>query len=130
MTDPIADMLTRVRNANLARLRVCSMPSSKVKVEIARLLGEGGFIKGYDVVEDDGKKVLKITMKYGPKGARLIKGLKRVSKPGFRRYAGKDDIPPVWGADGIVIVSTSKGLLTGRQAREAGTGGEVLCYVW
>lgn len=130
MTDPIADMLTRVRNANMARIRLCSMPSSSVKVEIARLLKEGGFIRDYEVVDEDGKRALRITMKYGPKGLRLIKGLKRVSTPGLRRYVGKDAIPVVRGAGGMVIISTSGGLLTGSQAREAGAGGEVVCSVW
>lgn len=130
MTDPIADMLTRIRNANTARLRVVGMPSSKFKEEVARLLAEGGFIEGCEVVEEEGKKTLRIKMRYGPKGARVIKGLKRVSKPGLRRYVGKDEVPVVMGGGGMTILSTSKGVLTGSQAVDAGTGGEVLCYVW
>lgn len=130
MTDPIADMLTRIRNANVARLRVISMPSSRIKVEIARVLVEEGFIGNYEVITEGFRKILRIGMKYGPRGARVIKGLQRASRPGLRRYVGKDEIPVVRGGSGIVVLSTSGGVLPGDQARAAGSGGEVLCYVW
>ncbi len=130
MTDPIADMLTRIRNANMARLHVVSMPSSRIKVEIARLLAEARFIGDYEVIDDGSRRTLRIRMKYGPRGGRIIKGLKRVSKPGLRRYVARDKIPVIIGGSGMAILSTSKGVLSDEQAREAGAGGEVLCYVW
>ncbi len=130
MTDPIADMLTRIRNASMARLKDLGMPSSKVKVEIARILAEAGFIGGYEVVSEGTKRTLRIKMRYSPDGAPVIKGLKRLSKSGLRRYVGKDDVPTIRGGSGMVILSTSKGVLSGEGARKAATGGEVLCCVW
>jgi len=130
MTDPIADMLTRVRNANSAGKDNVSMPTSKKLVEIARILKEEGFVIDYDVV--DGKPVgqLTITLKYGPKKQKTIRGLKRISKPGLRVYAGKDDLPRVLGGLGTAVISTSKGVMTDRDARQAGVGGEVIAYIW
>jgi len=130
MTDPIADMLTRVRNANSAGKDTVAMPTSKKLVEIARILKEEGFIIDYDVV--DGKPVgqLTITLKYGPKKQKTIRGLKRISKPGLRVYAGKDDLPRVLGGLGTAVISTSKGVMTDRDARQAGVGGEVIAYIW
>jgi small subunit ribosomal protein S8 len=130
MTDPIADMLTRVRNANSAGKDTVSMPTSKKLVEIARILKEEGFIIDYDV--QDGKPVgeLTIALKYGPKKQRTIRGIKRISKPGLRVYAGKDDLPRVLGGLGTAVISTSSGVMTDRDARKAGVGGEVLAYIW
>ncbi|HEY81531.1 MAG TPA: 30S ribosomal protein S8 [Anaerolineae bacterium] len=131
MTDPIADMLTRIRNAGMARHKMVSMPSSKMKLEIARILKEEGFIRGYDL-QDTNKpqSTLRIHLKYDENGKPIIAGLERVSKPGRRIYAGRNDIPWVRSGLGIAIVSTSKGMMTGRQARREGVGGEVICYVW
>ncbi len=131
MTDPIADMLTRIRNAGMARHKTVSMPSSKMKVEIARILKEEGFIRGYDLQDvHKPQPTLRIHLKYDEEGKPVIGGLQRVSKPGRRIYAGRHDIPWVRSGLGIAIVSTSKGVMTGRQARREGVGGEVICYVW
>ena len=130
MNDPIADMLTRVRNANSAGKQKVSMPSSKKLVEIARILNEEGYVAGYEVVKAQPRDVLEITLKYGEKNERIIRGIKRISKPGLRIYTGKDDIPRVLGGLGTAIVSTSKGVLADRDARAAGVGGEVIAYVW
>ena len=126
MTDPIADMLTRIRNANQMRNKEVAMPTSKMKVEIAKLLDSEGFIAGYTVKDN----TLTLTLKYGQNKERVITGLKRISKPGLRVYAGADEIPQVLNGLGIAIISTSKGLKTDKQARELGIGGEVLAYVW
>ena len=126
MTDPIADMLTRIRNANQMRNKEVSMPVSKMKLEIAKILDTEGFIDGYKVVEN----TLTLTLKYGQNKERVITGLKRISKPGLRVYCKKDEIPKVLSGLGIAIISTSTGLLVDREARKAGLGGEVLCYVW
>ena len=130
MTDPIADMLTRVRNANSAGKDKVSMPTSKKLVEIARILKEEGFIIDYEVVEGTPVGQLTISLKYGPKKQKTIRGLKRISKPGLRVYAGKDDLPRVLGGLGTAVISTSKGVMTDRDARQAGVGGEVIAYIW
>jgi small subunit ribosomal protein S8 len=133
MTDPIADMLTRIRNANTAMHDSTSMPSSKLKESIADILSSEGYISSYRVVDADDKrpgKALEIELKYSPERRRTISGIKRVSKPGLRVYAKRDRLPRVLGGLGIAILSTSHGLLTDRQAARRGIGGEVLCYVW
>ncbi|MDO5095682.1 MAG: 30S ribosomal protein S8 [Peptostreptococcaceae bacterium] len=130
MTDPIADMLTRVRNANTAKHENVDVPASNIKKEIARILLEEGFIKGYDVIEDGKQGLIRLQLKYGKTGERVITGLKRISKPGMRVYADRDSVPKVLNGIGISIISTSKGILTDKQARELGIGGEVICYVW
>lgn len=130
ITDPIADMLTRVRNANSAGHQTVSMPSSKKLVEIARIMQEEGYINGYEVVESSPRNILEITLKYGNKKARTIKGIKRISKPGLRIYAGKSELPRVMGGLGTAIISTSHGVMTDRDARKAGIGGEVIAYIW
>ena len=131
-TDPIADMLTRIRNANMVSLTEVEMPSSKLKVELAKLLKSEGYIEEYAVVEKEGSnfKTLKITLKYDEKSKPVISNLKRVSRPGLRNYCKAKDIPQVLGGMGIAIISTSKGLLTDRRARKENVGGEILCYVW
>ena len=130
MTDPIADMLTRIRNANNAGHKNVEIPASKEKKAIAAILLEEGYIKKYDVIDDGKQGVIKITLKYGEEKARVIAGLKRISKPGLRVYVGKDDVPKVLNGLGIAIISTSKGVITDKAARKAGVGGEVVCYVW
>ena len=130
MTDVIADMLTRVRNALVAKHDAVEVPASNEKKEIARLLLEEGFISSYDVVEEGVQGKIVITLKYGPHGEKVINGLKRVSKPGLRVYSGYEKLPKVRGGLGIAIVSTSKGIMTDKQARKIGHGGEVLAYVW
>jgi len=130
MTDPIADMLTRVRNANSANKEKVSMPTSKKLVEIARILQEEGYITAYEVVEGQPVGSLEITLKYGAKKEKIIRGLKRISKPGLRIYAGKDELPRVLGGLGTAVISTSKGVMTDRDARKAGVGGEVIAYIW
>lgn len=130
-TDPIADMLTRVRNALKARKGSVSVPASKLKIEIARIMKQEGYIEDYKVTDSDGfQKDLVIFLKYGPNKERVINGLRRISKPGLRVYATKDEIPVLLGGMGTVIVSTSKGVLTGKEARKLGIGGEVICYIW
>ena len=131
-TDPIADMLTRIRNANMVSLTEVEMPSSKLKVELAKLLKSEGYVEDYAVIEKEGSafKTLKITLKYDEKSKPVITNLKRVSRPGLRNYCKAKDIPQVLGGMGIAIISTSKGLLTDRKARKENVGGEILCYVW
>ncbi|MFP5502141.1 MAG: 30S ribosomal protein S8 [Candidatus Sericytochromatia bacterium] len=130
VTDPIADMLTCIRNANIANHEVTELPSSKIKAEIARVLKEEGYITNYEVVEAEaGKPRLRLTLKYANR-RRVITNLKRVSKPGLRVYAGKSELPRVLGGLGIAILSTPKGLLTDKDCRKQGVGGEVLAYVW
>lgn len=129
-SDPIADMLTRIRNANLAYMETVEIPASKIKTEIARILKEEGYINDFVVDSSSGHDIIRIHLKYGPKKERVITGLKRVSKPGRRIYVGKDNVPRVLRGLGIAIISTSKGLLTDRDARRLGEGGEVICYVW
>lgn len=130
MNDPIADMLTRVRNANSAGELTVSMPSSKKLVEIARIMQEEGYITGYEVESANPRDILEITLKYGEKKARTIRGIKRISKPGLRIYAGKDELPRVLGGLGTAIISTSKGVMADRDARKNGIGGEVIAYIW
>ena len=130
LTDPIADMLTRIRNANKALHEKAVMPSSKMKVELARLLKEEGYIRDYHVEKGESFDTLVVDLKFGRNRERVISGLKRVSKPGRRVYAKKDRPHRVLGGMGIAILSTSKGVLTGRHAQEQDVGGEVLCYVW
>ena len=131
MSDPIADMLTRIRNANTAKHDTVDVPSSKMKLAIADILVKEGFIKKYDVVEDGNFKTIRITLKYGKdKNEKIISGIKRISKPGLRIYANKEDMPKVLGGLGIAIVSTNQGIITDKQARQLGIGGEVLAFVW
>lgn len=130
VTDQIADMLTRIRNAVMARHDTVMVPSSKMKVAIAKILKEEGFIKDYDVTRTKPQRNIKIVLRYGESNSPIISGLKRASKPGLRLYMGRNEIPRVYGGLGIAIVSTSKGLMTGHQAWKAGVGGELLCYVW
>ena len=130
MTDPIADMLTRIRNGIIAKHETVDIPASNIKREIARILLEEGYIKGYDVIEDGKQGLIRVALKYGKDGQKVILGLKRISKPGLRVYADKNTLPKVLNGLGISIISTSKGILTDKQARELGVGGEVLCYVW
>lgn len=129
--DPIADMLTRIRNANTAKHDTVDVPASKMKLSIANILLDEGYIAKYDIVEDGNFKTIRITLKYGKdKNEKIISGLKRISKPGLRVYASKDKLPRVLGGLGIAIISTNKGVITDRVAREEGVGGEVLAFVW
>lgn len=130
MTDPIADMLTRIRNANTVKHETVDVPASNMKKELARILLEEGFVRGYDVIEDGKQGIIRIQLKYGQTGERVISGLKRISKPGMRVYAAKNEVPRVLNGLGISIISTSKGVITDRQARKENVGGEVICYVW
>ena len=129
-SDPIADMLTRIRNALTAKHDSVEVPASTVKKAIAQILVDEGYIKGFEVTEDGIRKNLKIQLKYGPNKQRVIVGLKRISRPGLRVYARKDEIPKVLGGMGVAIISTSRGIMTDREARKQGIGGEVLAYVW
>ena len=131
ITDPIADMLTRIRNANTSKHKTVDIPSSKMKLSIADILFKEGYIKSYEEIKDvNTQGVIRITLKYDEKGTRVIDGLKRISKPGLKVYASKDELPKVLNGLGIAIISTSKGVITDKQARELGVGGEVLAYVW
>jgi len=130
MTDPIADMLTRIRNALMAKHEEVQMPSSKLKLEIADILKREGFIKNYHLLEDRHQGTLRLYLKYGEAGQQVIRGLKRISKPGARIYVSSKEIPRVANGLGIAILSTSKGVLTDKQCRRLKVGGEVLCYVW
>ena len=131
MSDPIADMLTRIRNANTAKHDTVDVPSSKMKLAIAQILLEEGYIKKYDIVEEGNFKTIRITLKYNAdKTERIISGIKRISKPGLRVYAGKEDLPKVLGGLGIAIISTNQGVITDKKARELQVGGEVLAFVW
>ena len=129
-TDPVADMLARIKNANKALHESAEMPASRMKAEIARLLKEEGYIKDYRVEKGDSFDTLVVELKFGPKRERIITDLKRISKPGLRVYAQKTDIPRMLGGLGIVIVSTSKGIMTGSQAKQAQLGGEILAFIW
>src|SRR5579862_2792025 len=129
-TDPIADFLTRIRNGSRARHSRVDMPSSKLKIEIARILKDEGYVTNYKVVEEKGKKTLRVFLRYTPERRSVITDLKRVSRPGSRRYVGKSEIRQVVGGMGIAIVSTPRGLMTGQAARKEGVGGELLCEVW
>ncbi|MBQ3282726.1 MAG: 30S ribosomal protein S8 [Atopobiaceae bacterium] len=130
VTDPIADMLTRIRNANSAGKAEVSMPSTKVLVEIARVIDEEGYIAGYAVEDTKPQKTLTIQLKYGPKRAKVIKGIRRTSKPGLRIYSSAEKLPRVLGGLGTAVISTSKGMMCDRDARKLGIGGEVIAYVW
>jgi small subunit ribosomal protein S8 len=131
MSDPIADMLTRIRNANTAKHDTVDVPASKMKLAIANILLDEGYIAKYDLVEDGAFKTIHITLKYGAdKNEKVISGLKRISKPGLRVYANTEDIPKVLGGLGTAIISTNKGVVTDKEARKLGVGGEVLCFVW
>lgn len=130
LTDPIADMLTRMRNAILIKSEKVDIPASKLKVEIAKILKEEGFIKSYKIIKDKKQGILRITMKYTMENEPVLTGLKRISKPGRRVYVGKDEIPSVMGGVGVAIITTSKGVLSDKACRLQGVGGEVLCYVW
>ncbi len=130
VNDPIADMLTRIRNANMAQHDVVEVPASHVKKAIAEILKKEGFIRDYHYINDHKQGILRINLKYTHNSQRVITGLKRISKPGLRVYAGKDDLPRVLGGLGIAVISTSKGVLTDKDARKDGVGGEVLCYIW
>jgi small subunit ribosomal protein S8 len=130
VTDPIADMLTRMRNAFLIKRKDVSMPSSRLKVEIVKILKDEGYIKNFKVIDDDKQGILNITLKYTEANQSVITGMRRVSKPGCRIYCTKDSLPKVLDGLGIAIISTSKGMATGRTCEERGVGGEVLCYVW
>ena len=131
MSDPIADMLTRIRNANTAKHDTVDVPASKMKIAIADILLEEGYIKKYDLVDDGAFKTIHITLKYGvDKNDKIISGIKRISKPGLRVYAGKDELPKVLGGLGIAIISTNQGVITDKKARELQVGGEVLAFVW
>ncbi|MEK6576191.1 MAG: 30S ribosomal protein S8 [Nitrospirota bacterium] len=130
MTDPIADMLTRIRNASMRRIEEVDLPSSRIRVEIARILREEGFLKGFKATKEEGLDVLRLFLKYTEEERPVISGLTRVSKPGRRVYAGTKEIPPVKRGLGIAIVSTSSGIMTDKEARKNNIGGEVICYVW
>ena len=133
MTDPIADMITRIRNAVHARHQRVDIPASRFKAEIARILEQEGYIAGFKTVDSDGDSTgpaIRIALKYGPRGETVISGLQRVSRPGRRVYLGRDDVPKVMGGLGTSILTTSRGVMTGREAIKAGVGGEVLCNIW
>ena len=131
MSDPIADKLTRIRNANIAKHDTVDVPSSKMKLAIADILLEEGYIKKYDLIDEGNFKTIRITLKYGAdRNDKIISGLKRISKPGLRIYAGKDELPRVLGGLGIAIISTNQGVVTDKKARELQVGGEVLAYIW
>ena len=130
MTDPIADMLTRIRNANVMRYKEVEVPASKIKVEIARILKEEGFISDYKIKKNNVQNIISLNLKYGQNKERVITGLKRISKPGLRVYASVDELPRVLNGLGIAIISTSKGLMTDKNARKQNLGGEVLAYIW
>lgn len=130
MTDPIADMLTRVRNASSVQHDTVDIPGSNIKKEISRILLEEGYIKGYDVIEDGKQGLIRMQLKYGKNGEKVITGIKKISKPGMRVYADRNNVPRVLNGIGISVISTSKGIVTDKQARELGVGGEVICYVW
>ena len=131
MSDPVADMLTRIRNANTAKHDTVDVPASKIKVAIAEILDKEGYIEGFEVVEEGNFKNIRITLKYGKdRNEKVITGLKKISKPGLRVYAGKDNLPKVLGGLGTAIISTNKGVLTDKEARKENVGGEVLAFIW
>jgi small subunit ribosomal protein S8 len=130
MTDPVADMLTRIRNANTVRHATVDIPASKMKKSIAEILLNEGYIKGYDIIEDGNQGTLKVQLKYGADKEKVISGIKRISKPGLKVYAKSTEVPKVLGGLGIAIISTSKGIVSDKEARKLGVGGEVICYVW
>lgn len=130
MTDPIADFLTRIRNANMIYHSTVEIPASRLKKSLASILKEEGFIKDYEVIDDGKQGIIRIYLKYGANRERVLTGIKRISKPGLRVYARKDQVPRVLGGLGLAILSTSRGIMTDKQARKLGLGGEVICYVW
>jgi small subunit ribosomal protein S8 len=130
MTDPIADMLTRIRNANTVGHTTVDVPASKIKKSIAGILTDEGYIKGFDVIDDSKQGTIRIQMKYGMDKEKVISGIKKISKPGLKVYAKAEDVPRVLGGLGIAIISTSKGVISDKDARRLGVGGEVICYVW
>ncbi|WP_048601053.1 30S ribosomal protein S8 [Rubeoparvulum massiliense] len=130
MTDPIADMLTRIRNANVVRHEVVELPASNIKKEIANILKDEGFIRDAEFIEDDKQGIIRLFLKYGPNNERVITGLKRISKPGLRVYVKSEEVPKVLGGLGIAVISTSKGVMTDKEARRQQVGGEVLAYIW
>lgn len=130
MTDPIADMLTRVRNANSVYHEKVEIPGSKIKQAIAGILKEEGFIKDFEVISDDKQGVIRVSLKYGPNREKIITGIKRISKPGLRVYAKKEELPRVLGGRGIAIISTSQGVMSDKEARRKNLGGEVIAYIW
>ena len=131
VTDPIADMLTRIRNANTAKHDTVDVPSSKMKLAIAQILLDEGYIRKYDLIDEGSYKTIRITLKYGAdKNEKIISGLQRISKPGLRVYANKEDLPKVLGGLGVAIISTNQGVVTDKKARELKVGGEVLCFIW
>ena len=129
-TDPIADMLTRIRNANTSKHATVDVPSSNIKKAIAQILADEGYIKSFEEIKDEKQGIIRITLKYDEKGKKVISGLKRISKPGLRIYVNKDELPEVLNGLGIALISTSKGIKTEREARKEGLGGEVLAYIW
>ena len=130
MTDPIADMLTRIRNANASKHESVEIPASNMKKQIAQILVDEGYIKSYNIIDDGKQGIIKVLLKYGPNKSLVIRGIKRVSKPGLRIYVGSEEIPKVMRGLGVAIVSTSKGIMTDKAARKANVGGEVLAFVW
>lgn len=130
MTDPIADMLTRIRNGNNAKHDSVDIPASNIKKQLAQILLDEGFIKGYDVIDDGKQGIIRVDLKYGKHNEKVISGIKRISKPGLRVYVKSDEVPRVLGGLGIAILSTSSGIITDKVARKEGVGGEVICYVW
>ncbi|KGF09281.1 MAG: 30S ribosomal protein S8 [Clostridiales bacterium] len=130
MTDPIADMLTRIRNANTVGHETVDIPASKIKKSIAEILLEEGYIKGFEEIDDNKQGIIKIDMKYGANKERVISGIKKISKPGLKVYAKADQVPRVLGGLGVAIISSSKGVVSDKKARELGVGGEVICYIW
>jgi small subunit ribosomal protein S8 len=130
LTDPIADFLTRIRNANQAYKERVEIPNSRMKRALAEIMKSEGFVRNYDKIEDGKQGVLRLYLKYGPNKQKVLTGLKRISKPGLRVYVQKDEVPKVLGGLGIAIISTPKGLMTDKQARQDGLGGEVICYIW
>jgi small subunit ribosomal protein S8 len=130
LTDPIADMLTRIRNSVLIKAEKVDIPASRLKVEIAKIMKEEGFIKSYKIIKDKKQGVLRVTLKYAQDNKPIVEGLKRISKPGRRVYVGKGEVPSVMSGMGIAVVTTPKGILTDKACRREGVGGEVLCYIW
>ncbi len=129
-TDPIADMLTRIRNASQAKFKTVDIPASNMKRDIAEILFNEGYIKAYEEIKNDNQGIIRVSLKYTDKGKKVISGLKRISKPGLRIYASKEELPKVLNGLGIALISTSKGIMTDKKARELGVGGEVLAYIW
>ncbi|KUG04154.1 ssu ribosomal protein s8p (s15ae) [hydrocarbon metagenome] len=130
MTDPVADFLTRIRNGNMVMHETVEIPSSKIKVSIAEIMKEEGYIRDFEYIQDGKQGIIRVYLKYGPNKEKVITGIKRISKPGLRVYVKKDEIPKVLGGLGTAVISTSKGLMTDKSARKTGLGGEVICYIW